>query len=261
MSKTHQLTPLPEHRFEFTPEERAKVLEAWGYLKENLGEGELLSRFTRWAFQRTPVFTARPDLRFHNTHVGYVYAIMDPRIEGDKNIIFVGSSMEPWVAVKKNLTRSTNYRMQKYCSDMLAELRVRGHVFWREKEVVDAWEENREITRSKLDGIEIPWKILGLYLRPESYQEELEKLAELGISANDAEPNRSRNEWAELLKDEGHPILNNTPGRVSELWSKAKETGKIPKISHTIVDEDFEHLERQKGTDLGVGYLPQRQKK
>lgn len=216
MSKMHHIMELPENRFEFTPEEKAKVEEVWDFTKRHLEDLELVSRYVRWVFQKIPTYVARPDLSKHNSHVGYVYAIKDPRILSDKNIIFVGSSNEPWIAVERHMKRSQNKVLREYVKGMLKELKPKSYVFWRQKEIVVAWHDNVEIEESPLTregGIEIPWIVLGQYMEPEEYEQEVHKAVRSGISLEDLEPNWSRNEWVEYLVDQGHPVLNGRPGR------------------------------------------------
>lgn len=214
MKKLQHDQILPDDKFDFTPEERQLITDVWNHTKQTLDSVDLLSRYLRWANQKAPKFLARPDLALHNSHDGYIYAICDPRIAGEKNIIFIGSSRQPWTAVARHLKRSSNTDMRDYVKKMMSELRAKGYVYWRKKEVVEAYEEQREVSPLKFDsGIEIPWKILGVYMDAELYELELEKVQKTYGSIENVEPNWSRNEWTERLMDQGHPVLNGRPGR------------------------------------------------
>ncbi len=216
VAKTHHLMELPEGKFDFTDEERTKVDEVWELTSSILKEPDLISRYARWMFQKLPTYVARPDLSQHNSHLGYVYAIHDPRIQSEKNIIFIGSSPEPWVAVSRHLKRSQNKHLRAYVKEMLLELRSKSYIFWRGKEVAAAWEDDIELPPASMEkegGTEIPWSILGLYRSPEELERYLKSVLAAGGTLADALPNWSRNEWVERMLLDGHPVLNGLPGR------------------------------------------------
>lgn len=132
---------------------------------------------------------------------GYLYYIKDPRKPEGANIVFVGLSNEPWLAVRRHLVRSQNPAMKTWARDLLNEcpegLDVPG------KSVAERWHgEDIEIPDAPPGLTRVEWGILEYV---EGIQHSHDGVILIG-------PGRKQF-WIDKFVEEGHPILNRRVGR------------------------------------------------
>ena len=180
------------------------------YVLDNIPDTVDQSKVIRWLTQQFGVYSERPDLAEHNPHEGYIYIIKDPRLPKDKNIFFVGSSREPWTAVKRHARRSTVKKLRKYMEELLPALG--GKVVIRGKEPVDYFEgyiDSLTVLEPEL-GCELPWEVIDYH---ENKYESVSVEATSDLISVNAVSQSKRVYWENRLRNEGHPILNKSAGR------------------------------------------------
>lgn len=134
---------------------------------------------------------------------GYIYTIRDPRIPKPYNIIFVGNSDVPWVAVERHLRRSSNPRVAEWATKLIADfpegLRMHGQI------VADRWHgENIDLPESYDGRTLLEWDIVDF---------EEEQLPSDDHAFHTIGRGSKKAYWIKKLQDEGHPLLNNVAGR------------------------------------------------
>lgn len=135
----------------------------------------------------------------------YVWFIRDPRItaaeEGSEplNIVYVGSGYEPWLSVKRHLTRSSNPELQNWVSklhdDFPEGIQILDQVVCEiyHGEIRNLPEPTPGITR-------VEWGILAY----EGDRVQGDHYTNLGTL---------KAYWIKKLKAQGHPLLNRGVGR------------------------------------------------
>lgn len=133
---------------------------------------------------------------------GYVFAIRDPRIQGEKNIIFVGNGGQPWISIQQHLRQSSNQAMIEWARGLQKDfpngVEVLGDIVCRAYHG-----EQVEVPPSPPGITRLIWEILDLETEPPETQGS-QVIVPLGTR---------KIYWIKKLVSEGHPLLNKLPGR------------------------------------------------
>lgn len=129
----------------------------------------------------------------------YIYSMKDPRQPEGKNIVFVGTSLHPWIAIRRHLLRSSNPEIMEWAKGLLKSfpegIEILGPV------VLERWHgEHIPLPESSLQGgVRLEWEVLG----------EIDPWIPNTIVGKTL----LKTYWIEKLREGGHPLLNKKVGR------------------------------------------------
>lgn len=195
------------------PEQLAKANEIYDELCVKLEDFDR-SKVLRWMYQKNPPYRLESSLDMHDPHQGYIYVIRDTFLNGDKNIIFVGASREPWIAVENHMTKSSVKAMRAYMAQFRSD-HIEVLFALRQLEVIDLFEniisDYSEYPIPK-GYIEFVWEVVDY--AESVHARNMAPRSKPGLGPKMAMGNTSlRNYYTELYRAEGHPILNGSSGR------------------------------------------------
>lgn len=131
--------------------------------------------------------------------VGYIYGVKDP---DTGKYVFIGNGMRPWESIQRHLNRSSNPRIREWAQDLFT--RYPNGVEILTTEVCDRWHGDVVVIPEPANGVtRLEWDIL---------DEETETLPlREGEKPIVVAPRKTR--IIKRLIAEGHPLLNDLPGR------------------------------------------------
>lgn len=149
----------------------------------------------------------------------YVYVIKDPRIEGDKNIVFVGTGAYPWESVERHLEKSSNPDVAKWAEGLHASfpegIEILGRI------VCSNWHGDNVPVPERRPGVtRVEWDVVAFDDKDTDES-----------SGSKIVGGTSKTYWIRRLKEEGHPLLNRVVGRPS---TRKQRNGVPLTITHVV---------------------------